>query len=357
MTRQAKGGHAPPPHPQRGTHAARTTAVLAMLLAGVLAATTAPARAAGPPAAGPFGLIPSPTPAGWPRPYFSLTIAPGHSQTDTAIASNQGTGTERLEVTVSDGVTALNSGSAFQPAAGRCAGASCWVTGLPRSVTLAGGTSMALPFLVQVPASARPGQYLAGITAEPAVRPDATQVAANGRASARVVIIDQVTVAITITVGPMTRMRTSMQISPVSAGWVGSTPRLYIPVRNTGQTFVRGTGAISCQGKGGPGSWRVTMSTVLPDGSAVLPVNAPGLSSGNAACQLQLRGQPGTTFTWTGTVGIPAHAGDNMARTASGVYTSMPGNTMPPWAIMLMIIGALVLAALLMLLLQNRRHP
>lgn len=99
------------------------------------------------------------------------------------------------------------------------------------------------------------------------------------------------------------------------------------------------------------------METVLPGGGAVLPVNVPGLSSGNAACQIQLRGPAGATFAWAGTVGIPAQAHDKIVRTASGVYTSVSDETVPSWAITLMIIGVLVLATLLMLLVQRRRYP
>jgi hypothetical protein len=274
-----------------------------------------------------------------------------------AIISNEGTKAARLEITLSYGVTALNSGSAFESPARRCAGASCWVTGLPRGVTLAGGARMALPFQVDVPAGTQPGQYLAGITAESAIHPSATQIATKGSASARVTIIDQVTVAVAISVGPMTQMRTAMRISAVSAGWVGSTPRLFIPVRNLGQTFVRAAGALSCREGGGAGSYRVIVETVLPGGGAVLPVNAPGLSSGNAACQVQLRGPAGATFAWAGTVGIPAQAHNKFVRTASGVYTSVSDDTVPPWAITLMVIGVLVLATLLMLLVQRRRYP
>lgn len=331
----------------------RTLAGLALIAA--LAAPTA-AQAAGVPGAGPFGITPAPTPAGQPRPYFSLMVAPGRSSRDVAIISNKGTRTERLKVTTSRGVTAANSGSAFEGITGKCTGASCWVVGLPVTVTLAPGARMALGFRIAVPARTRPGQYLAGLTAEPAIRPRPVRVGSNGHASARAIIIDEVTVGVAVTVGRLSRMRTALSISAVSAGWVGSTPRLFIPVRNTGKTFVRATGTISCRSGGRLHSYRVIMETVLPGGHAALPINAPGLTSGPVPCTVRLRGSTGFRATWSGIVNVPPTVATRTYHPAKGVYVSLPESTVPRWAVALMVIGALVLASLVAVLVQSRRR-
>jgi len=339
---------------RRGRRTGGTLAGLALMAA--LAAPAA-AQAAGVPGTGPFGLTPAPTPAGQPRPYFSLTVAPGRSAQDVAIISNEGTRTERLKVTTSMGVTAANSGSAFEGITGKCAGASCWVAGLPLTVTLAPGARMALGFRIDVPAPTRPGQYLAGLTAESAIRPSPVRVGSNGHASARAIIIDEVTVGVAVTVGRLSQMRTTLSISAVSAGWVGSTPRLFIPVRNTGQTFVRATGTISCRSGGQAHSYRVIMETVLPGGRAALPVNAPGLTNGLVPCTIRLRGNTGSLATWSGVVNVPPLVATRTYHPAKSVYVSLPENTVPPWAVALMVIGTLILASLLaLLLLQSRRR-
>lgn len=337
----------------RGRRLGEALAGLALIAA---LAPPAAAQAADTPGTGPFGLTPAPTPAGQPRPYFSLTIAPGQSANDVAIVSNEGTRPERLLVTTSRGVTAANSGSAFEGIAGRCAGASCWVAGLPALVTLAPGARMALGFRVAVPAATRPGQYLAGLMAQSAIRPSPVRVGSNGHASAKVTIIDQVTVGVAITVGRFPQMRTALSISAVSAGWVGATPRLFIPVRNTGQTFVRATGTISCRSGGRPRLYRVIMETVLPGGQAALPVNAPGLTSGAMPCTIQLHGSTGLRAAWSGVVNVRPMVATRTYHSAKSVYVSLPENTVPPWAVALMVIGALILASLLALLLQNRKR-
>jgi hypothetical protein len=342
--------------PHAGRWRRRSGGSLAILALCAAMAAPAAAQAAGAPGTGPFGLTPTPTPAGQPRPYFQMTIAPGKSAGDTAIISNQGTGPERLKVTTSKGVTAANSGSAFEGTAGTCAGTSCWVTGLPATVTLAPGARRALSFRVTVPRQARPGQYLAGITAESAIRPRQVRVGSNGHASARAIIIDEVTVGVAITVGPRWRLRTALAIQPVSAGWIGSTPRLYIPVRNPGQTFVRATGSISCRSAGRRHSYRVIVETVLPRGGAMLPINAPGLDSGPVPCTVRLYDGTSRPITWSGIVNLPARTPTTTFHPAKGVYVSLPEGTVPPWAVALMVVGGLILTSLLALLIQNRRR-
>jgi hypothetical protein len=141
---------------------------LAALAAASAVTLALPAQASAAPAAGPLGLTPAPGPGGQPRSYLQLSISPGGAATATAIVSNEGTRTQRLRITVSRGVTAANSGSAFVSVPGRCAAASCWLTRLPRAVTLGPGERRMFAFQVAVPRRTRPGQYLAGITAQSA---------------------------------------------------------------------------------------------------------------------------------------------------------------------------------------------
>jgi hypothetical protein len=292
-----------------------------------------------------FGLTPSS--AGRPRSYFNLTAPRGRTVHDTAIITNQENRTERLKISISTGITATNSGSAYRNATGKCAGASCWVTGLPAIITLPPRARRALTFKVTVPAGTTPAQYLIGITAEPAKRPSAVKVGANRQASANAIIIGQVTVGVAVTVGSLSHMRTALTVSAVSAGWIGSTPRLSISVNNPGQTFARARGTISCSRNHKHHTYDVIMETVLPGDSATLPVNAPALNSGSARCTVRLHDQTGHTFLWSGIVDLPSRTKTKIIHTGNGIYAELPDTTVPPWALALMAIGTLILAALL----------
>ena len=203
-----------------------------------------------------------------------------------------------------------------------------------------------------------PGQYLAGITAESAIKPKSVQVGKHGHASARAIIIDQVTVGVAVTVGSPGQLRTALAVSGVSGSWVGLTPRLSIGVRNNGQTFTRARGTAACQVNSQRHSYPVVMSTVLPGGSAVLAVNARGLGTGSLPCTVQLRAAGGTRVNWSGTVSFPKRVLTKTYHPAKGVYVPVPQNGTPTWAIVLLALGALILVALLVLLALavRRRH-
>jgi len=315
----------------------------------------APASASSTPGVVSFGLSPVPTAAGVPRPYFKLTIAPGGSARDIAIVSDDGTRTERLMVGSSRGITAANSGSAFGSFSRACTGVGCWVTGLPATVTLAPGTGQALGFRVAVPAGTPPGQYLAGITVVAAAAPRSVHLKSHGHVSVKVIVIDQVTIGVAITVGSLAQLRTRLVVPAVTAGSIGSLSRLYVHVRNTGQTFARANGTVSCRAGGQDRLFRLFIDTVLPGGAAVLPINAPGLGSGALPCTVSLRDDIGHAVAWSGTVETTTPTPAVTIHTGPGAYSTLPAHSVPAWAIALMVLGGLILAALVGVLVLYRR--
>jgi hypothetical protein len=316
-----------------------------------------PVAAAGAGGNGQFGLTPVPDSAGHVAPYFVMTVAAGGSAAGTALISNLGQATVKLKVSRSTGVTAANGGSAFSRSFRSCSGAGCWVSGLPREVMLPAGNGEKLQFMVHVPAGTPPGQYLAGLTAEPAVRPGSVRVGSNGKATARAVIIRRVTVGVAVTVGSLSQMTTRLRIPAVSGQAIGPTARLNIELANTGQTFTHGTGKASCTAAGQRHSFAVHAATVLPHDQAVIAVNAPGLPEGaTMPCTVRIGYGHGLIVGWAGSVTVPAAPRSHIVHTGPGTYSIVPDAGIPPWAIALLAVGVLVLAALAVLLLRMRRR-
>jgi LPXTG-motif cell wall-anchored protein len=71
---------------------------------------------------------------------------------------------------------------------------------------------------------------------------------------------------------------------------------------------------------------------------------------------VRLRYGPGLTVSWTGSVTIPAPPAGRIVHTGPGAYSVIPPNTIPAWAIALIVIGALALLAMAALLLRTRRR-
>ena len=335
-------------------------AVAAVVAALAVVTPALPAAAVGVGGNGQFGLTPVPDSKGSVAPYFMLTVAAGESAAGTALISNLGHVTEKLKLSRATGVTAGNGGSTFNRSFQGCSGTGCWVSGLAGEVTLPAGAAEKLPFMVRVPAGTPPGQYLAGLTAEAAARPPSVQVGSNGKATARAVIIEQVTVGVAVTVGVLSRMTTRLRIPGVSGQAIGPTARLNMELANTGQTFAHGTGTASCTAAGRRHSFAVYASTVLPHDQAVIAVNAPGLPEGaTMPCAVRLGYGNGLIVRWAGLVSVPAPPPERIVHTGPGAYSVVPDAGIPAWAVALLVVGVLVLAAMaavLLLRLRRRRR-
>jgi hypothetical protein len=330
----------------------------ALVLAALATAMSVlPAAAIGTGGNGSFSLSPAPASDGQAGPYFTMTVAAGDSALATVIVSNLGHQAEKLKLGLSAGITAANGGSAFSPTFRSCTGPGCWVTGLPGTVTLAAGTDERLRFTVHVPPGTAPGQYLAGLSAEPAVRPQPVQVGSDGKSQAQAVIIEQVTVGVAVTVGSLPQLITRLQIPGVSAIAEGKTARLNISLSNTGQTFAHGTGKASCTVAGKRHSYAVFASTVLPGDHALIAVNVPGIPEGpSVPCTVRLDYGNRLTASWSGSVAVPVPPATRIIHTGPGAYAVIPSSGVPDWAIAVIVLGVLVLAAASALLLQLRRR-
>ena len=321
------------------------------------APVSAAAPAAGTPGSnGSFGLSPAPDASGRAQPYFELNLPAGGTSTATALVTNGGRTAETLRIGRSAGVTAGNGGSGFSGAFHPCSGPACWLASLPPVVTVPGGTMKAFGFRVRVPSGIRPGQYLAGITAELATAPKPVQLGKHGPTSAKAVIVRQVSVAVAVTVGQHAALTTRLHITRVFGSAIGPLPRLNIVLANTGQTFAHAAGSAVCSGPGKPGRYTVYADTVLPGDHATIPANATGLAEGaTSRCTVRLTYGSGQVATWTGPVTIPAVPRVHLVAVGNGDYAALPEGGIPPWAIALIVLGALLLAGLAVIMLRLRR--
>ena len=333
-------------------------------LTAIVLVTCAPlpgAAAAVPTAANEFGAAPKPDAALGPRGYFTFTLQPGATAHDSVVVENGSDTPTALKISASKGATANGSGDAYVGAFAPCSGSACWISGLPATVTLGPHKSRAIPFTVNVPGGTALRQYLAGITVEPVKSSAPVSVGANKTAGARAVIIHQVNVGVAITVGTLSQLRSSVQIVGVTTATIGSTPRLLVEERNTGQTFMHSIGGAVCTADGRRREFRVISSTILPGEEAVLTVNALGLPLGGSAHCVITAGAPGSaSAVWKGNVTVPSVKPRKVIHTGPGAYSSLPssGGT-PNWAIALIAVGAavaLLLLALVGMLVFRHRH-
>ena len=253
-------------------------------------------------------MAPAPRANGLPRAYFTLSVAPGRSTTDVVVFRNNGPVTQRFRVGVTVGMTAGNSGSAYGALSTACAGAACWVTGIPRVVTLPPHTQDGVRFRVTVPAGPRPAQYLAGITATPDVPPQQARLRSSGHTSSRVFIVSRVVIGVVVTVGALSALRIRTQIHRRHRRLGRRAGPAHRGGAERRQRFTKGTGTIACSFGSATHSFQLYMDTVLPGHGAGLPVNGPGMRSGTWRCRARIKDSSGRTAVWTGLVTVPSTA-------------------------------------------------
>ena len=341
---------------RRLPEAAAAVAAVAVAVGLVAAVPAGQAIAATPLAPPNFTMAPAPGANGLPRAYFMLPVAPGRSTTDIVVFSNKGPVTQRYRVGVTAGMTAGNSGSAYGALGTSCAGAACWVTGIPRIVTLPPHTQDMVRFRVTVPASPRPAQYLAGITATPDVPPHQAHLRSSGHTSSQVFIVSRVIIGVVVTVGELSALRIRTEITGVTAGWVDGRVRLTVGVRNAGQRFTKGTGTIACSLGSAMHSFRLSMDTVLPGQGAGLAVNGPGMRSGTWRCTTRIKDISGRTVVWTGRVTVPSTTPAATKQIAPNDFVAPQSGGIPLWAIALMVLGGLILISLWAVMLRRQRN-
>jgi hypothetical protein len=119
-------------------------------------------------AAGARGLVVIPRPAaGNGLSYFKLTTLPGTAAQAGAIElRNSSSRTLRVALVPVNGLTLDTLGSTYAPAGSRTRGSTRWLRVGARRVTLPSGRGATVPVSVAVPATAGPGDYLAGVSIE-----------------------------------------------------------------------------------------------------------------------------------------------------------------------------------------------
>jgi hypothetical protein len=256
------------------------------------------------------------------------------------------------------GVTAIGSGDAYlAPPKGACAGAGCWITGLPGQLAVAANEHQDVSFTVQVPPDARPGQYLAGVgVAGVAPSSTATSRSTKGR-SAESHIDRQVVVGVEVTVG--SGYADVLRIPKVTSTTIGRVPGVVIDESNVGSTIEHPAGAVTI-GKGSTArSFDSVSGTVLAGGQAGLRVPTPGVHPGSYPASAYLRYDSGRKIArWTGMVTIAPVKPSKSISVPSRGRVVVVSSGLSPWLIgLIAMVGLLLLAACLLMLrtLRTRR--
>ena len=108
------------------------------------------------------------------RTSYSYTAAPGSTVDDALVVTNHGAGALDLGVYAADGYTTDSGQFDLVVGGAKSVSIGAWVTSGAKSVTVAPGATVEVPFTLAVPKNATPGDYAGGIVTS-LVEPDAAK--------------------------------------------------------------------------------------------------------------------------------------------------------------------------------------
>jgi hypothetical protein len=290
--------------------------------------------------------------------YFGLRVDAGKTAREGMIVANPRRYPCRVKLLPAYGQTAANSGDTY-PTTTRpglhCAETSCWLSGLPVTVTVPPHSRRTVPFDVTVPRGTRAGQYLAGVVAQPAALPAPARPKQRHGVGAAVVARVAIGVAVTVP-GPR---KPRIDIPHVTLDAAGGTPVLRVIVRNSGNTWEHPEGGAVIRSGGTDRRFGARLSTVLAGDSATLSLPVAGVSRGDHQTVVTLwYDHRRRRAVWRGTIEYPKAAAAAGPSSAGPQIVVVPGGA-PGWVrAVIAALGALValLAGVLVLVFWRRRR-
>lgn len=175
----------------RSTALCLTAACLVLLVPGALGAQEAPADGTVASLPVTWGVRPAATSSDPARPNFEFEAAPGETVTDELVVENPSGVNLVLGVYASDAFNTPEGGTDLLAADGDPSGVGRWTTPEESSITVPAGGSVTVPFSVEVPEDAEPGDHVGGIvTSLTVAEPDAqgNRIAVERRLGSRIYV-------------------------------------------------------------------------------------------------------------------------------------------------------------------------
>jgi hypothetical protein len=249
--------------------------VIVMSMASAVVAMTAPSQAQADDSQG-FSSAPAYEDGSDPaRTRFSYGADPGQSIADTLYISNTGTVPQEITVQATDGFNSEDGSLSLLDNTVDPTDVGSWVSfdGSPvQIITLAPLTSKVVPFTVNVPAEARPGDHVGGLVTS-VVSPDG-QVKLERRVATRLYVRVSGDLQPALTVSGLTSVYMP-DLNPFN----GSVFLTYT-VKNSGNVVLKANTVASVSGLFGSalsGETTAEMPELLPDGSLVMTTVVPGV--------------------------------------------------------------------------------
>lgn len=319
--------------------AAATAAMAGLALAtGVAAAANQPvAHAAG------FSVRPVEIDPANPltRAYFVLSLARGSKLTRHVVVVNSGSSPVELLIYPVDGLTGATSGDVYGNRQDTRHGAGRWLVHATESIRVPAGGQFVAPFTVVVPKNAEPGDHLAGVAVEAALR-----TTTGGHFS--VIEVFREVVGVEMIVRGKASPKIALRGANVAALPGTNYPAITVNLANTGTKLCKPMLTVALGGSGNAGpAVSQQLDTVLPGNAIPYPMQWPrALAAGTYTTTIvATHCGPRATLHTVVKLGTGLARTQVTAVTARAVVATASGGGGGPWAYIAIAVGGLGLGA------------
>jgi len=250
--------------------------------------------------------------------YFVYPLQPGANTTGAILVRNIGTAPITVHLATVDATTAQKGGSAFAEVGTTPAAVATWLQLDQASVTLDPKKQQKVGFTVHAPGEAKPGQYLAGITAYVADAPsNSAKPQASGGFSS--VVVTKTRYVIGVEVDVPGAASSSLSIGNVKLLTYPSGTYLGVEMRNDGGMFLKPSGTLILNDSAGKQLLKqpIAMGTFVTGTDVTYPIIWPGaVAPGSYTVAVELAYGEGKQAIYNGAIEIS----DETA--ASAYYTA-----------------------------------
>jgi hypothetical protein len=283
--------------------------------------------------------------------YYAFDAPPGSSTLQTVVVRNDRSRPLVADIEAVDAHTSAATGASYDAPGTQASGTGSWIVVATPEVTLQPGEQQSVDFTVHVPRIAKPGVYLAGISAAvPLPKSTTTSTVDKQHAAFKLTLQPQRLIAVQITVPGPREPKLVVTGARASAGQDGVA--LMIGIANRGNDFARGTGTITVGDTGLQNRFKI--DTFIPGTSIQYRVPwTKDVVPGAHAVSVRLRYGAKAT-NWNGTADINRNVRAKLE--ADLAKNRLPGGDGTlPWPLMGAGFAAALLCAGGVVVLRRRR--
>ena len=275
-------------------------------------------------------------------PYFVLDGTTGGQITGQVQIVNRGDSLGSVQLYIVDAATGNTGGTVLKMREDALTETGRWIQLERDTVTLAPGEGQMIPFVVNVPADARPGQHVGGIVMVPLNEDAASQTTSQDEVSFQVEIKTRTGVAVQVNL-PGTPIE-KLDVLGINLGGQDSHQIMYLNLRNNGTQMVKTTGSLRILDEQGQQlqNIRFNIGTFLPENEIMYPINIvnEALPAGNYTADLSLRyGETSQiyrnqlTFSISEADNVQIFEGQAALASPLTAQTNQPMSSRPTWQI------------------------